>query len=223
MMKKDAIPRTIRAFTEYMKIAYQKVVQNMANWGISQAKLGVITPLYNDYIAKEALAADPDTATRGNREARDEARDVLEKEWRHFLNENIRYNTAISTADLAVFGITPRDGIRTPASVPTDTGIVSIKRLGAFLYEATVIDEENKKRKLPLHATGSYLYLAISETGITPESVEAYKKLDFSSNARHIIQFNSSDLGKQANVYVRYSNEHGKEGPVGPIESFFIN
>ncbi|MDR1338847.1 MAG: hypothetical protein LBK58_02150 [Prevotellaceae bacterium] len=222
-MSRDAIPKTITGFTEYIKIAYQKASVNLSAYGISPEKFAVITALCNDYIAKEALAANPDTATKGNRKARDEAHDRLEKAWRQFLNEFIRYNTSISTADKAVFGISPRDGIRTLAQTPTDTGIVNVKRLGAFEFEATVIDEKTSKRKLPAHATGSYIYLSVSEPGVLSEDISTYRKLDFSSNASHKLQFSPSELGKQANVYVRYSNQHGKEGPTGPVETFFIN
>jgi hypothetical protein len=70
---------------------------------------------------------------------------------------------------------------------------------------------------------GSYIYLAVSEPGVLPENIDAYRKLAFSSNARHELRFSPSDLGRQANVYVRYANRHGKEGPAGPIETFSIN
>jgi hypothetical protein len=69
------------------------------------------------------------------------------------MNECIRFNTSVSTADKAVFGLSPRDGIRTPAQAPTETGSVNVKRLGAFEYEAVVIDEKTSKRKLPENAT----------------------------------------------------------------------
>jgi hypothetical protein len=222
-MSKDSIPRSITEFTEYIKIGYQKASTNLNAYGISPAKLAVITPLYNDYIVKEALAANPDTATKGNRRARDEARDKLEKAWRQFMNESIRFNTSVGTADKAVFGILPRDDIRTTVQTPTDTGIVKVKRLGAFEYELTVISEKTSKRKLPEYATGSYLYLAISEPGVLPENIDTYRKLDFSSNSRHELHLSPSDLAKQANVYARYSNRRGKEGPAGPVETFLIN
>jgi hypothetical protein len=222
-MKKSMFPRSIAEFTKYIKIAYQKALTNLSAYGIPPAKLDVVTPLYEDYIAKEALAANPETATKGNRDARNAARDALDPVWRHFLNESIRYNTLVSVADLEVFGITPRDDVRTPALTPTKTGILNVKRLGAYEYEVIVIDEETSKRKLPLHATGSYLYLAVSEAGTLPENLEDYRKLDFSSNTRHELNFSSADLGKQANLYARYSNQHGKEGPVGPVETFLIN
>ncbi|MDR1339137.1 MAG: hypothetical protein LBK58_03665, partial [Prevotellaceae bacterium] len=211
-MGKDFMPRTITGFTEYIKIAYQKASVNLNAYGITAEKFAVITALYNKYIAKEALTANPETATTANRQARDEARDKLEKAWRQFLNESIRFNTSISIADKAIFGISPRDGIRTSAQTPADTGSVNVKRLGAFEYEATVTDEKTSKRKLPAHAAGSYLYLAISEPGVLPEDISAYRKLDFSSNAHHRLRFSPSELGRQANVYARYSNLHGKEG-----------
>jgi hypothetical protein len=222
-MGKDIIPQTITGFTEYIKISYQKVSVNLSAYGISPAKFAIITVFYDDYIAKEALTANPETATKGNRRARDEARDKLEKAWRQFMNENIRFNTSIGAADKAVFGIFPRDSVRTLPQTPTDTGTVRVKRLGAFEYEATVINEKTSKRKLPEHAAGTFIYLLVSEPGVLPENIDAYRKLDLSSNGRYELRFSPSELAKQANIYVRYSNRHGKEGPAGPIETFLIN
>ena len=222
-MSKKTVPATITGFKTYIVIAYQKASVNLNVYGISSAKFSVITPLYNDYIAKDNIAANPETATKGAREARDEASKKLKKAWLQFLNESIEYNTLVSTADKEVFGISPGDDTRTPAKRPEDTGNLDVKRLGAFEYEAIVIDEKTSKRKLPPNATGSYIYLAISESGALPEDISEYRKLDFSSNSRHELRFSPSDLGKQANVYARYSNHHGQEGPPGPIETFLIN
>jgi hypothetical protein len=218
----DFIPHSITGFTEYIKIAYVKASTNLAVYGINPIKLQALAPDYEAYVAAEAVAANPDTATKGARRERDEARGILEPKWRQFLNENIRFNSLVSPADLEVFGIRERDTVLTPAQVPANTATVTVTRLGAFEYEVIVIDQATSKRKLPEHATGSYLYLAVSEVGTTPEALETYRKMDFSSNARHLLQFPSEELTKQGNVYVRYSNAHGKEGPIGPIESFII-
>jgi hypothetical protein len=126
-------------------------------------------------------------------------------------------------ADREVFGIKPRDYKRTPAPTPTDTGRVDLRRTGMLQYDAIVIDDLRSKRKLPPHAKGNYLYLAISEVGTVPEDREAYRNVSYSSSTRHELHFASTHLGKQANLYVRYSNRAGKQGPAGPIASFFIS
>jgi hypothetical protein len=95
--------------------------------------------------------------------------------------------------------------------------------VGQFEYEVTVFDEKTGKRKLPEFASGSYLYLAVSEPGVMPEGMEAYRRQEFSSTARHILHLASSDLAKQANLFARYANRHGKEGPAGPVETFLIS
>ncbi|MDR2116935.1 MAG: hypothetical protein LBP87_11210, partial [Planctomycetaceae bacterium] len=94
-MSNHIFPRTITGFTEYIKIAYAKAQNNLPQYGISPDKLMAITPLYNTYVQTEEIAANPDTATTGARNARNDARKVLEPAWRKFLNENIRYNSAV--------------------------------------------------------------------------------------------------------------------------------
>jgi hypothetical protein len=63
-MGKELFPRTNAGFAEYIKIAYRKVSENLSAYAISPVQLAQITPFYEDYIAMEALAANPDTAQR---------------------------------------------------------------------------------------------------------------------------------------------------------------
>jgi hypothetical protein len=222
-MGRSSIPRKIAAFTEYIKVAFAKLQNNLTLYGIAPEKLAAITPAYNRYIAAEAVAANPDTATAGTRRERDDAMKNLDKVWRDFLNANIRYNNLVPVADFEVFGISQRDDVRTPAGVPDAVGIVSLKRVGAFRFEAHVFDSATGKIKNPLHATGSYLYVAVTEVGKEPESKAEFHKRDFSSNNKHVVEFGMEHKAKQANVYARYSNAHGKEGPEGPVETFIIS
>jgi hypothetical protein len=221
-MPENLFPTTIAGFTEYIKIAYAKAQNNLSKYGISSAKLTPVTPLYNAYIQAEAVAANPETATTGARHARDDAGDALKKEWRKFLNENIRYNSSVPVADLDVFGIRERDTTRTPAGVPDKVPALSIKQVGVRRYEVEVLDGETGKKKKPQYATGSYIYLAVTEPGEEPKHESEYRKLDFSSNCHHVVEFPLEQLAKQANIYARYSNAHGKEGPEGIAEAVII-
>jgi hypothetical protein len=221
-MPENLFPTTIAGFTEYIKIAYAKAQNNLSPYGVNPVKLSEITPLYNAYIQAEEVAANPDTATTGARRTRDEAGDTLKKEWRKFLNENIRYNSAVPPADLEVFGIKERDTTRTPAGIPDVVPALSIRQAGVRRYEIEVLDSVTGKKKKPQYATGSYIYLAITEPGEEPKHDSEYRKMDFSSNCHHVVEFPLEQLAKQANIYARYSNAHGKEGPEGITEAVII-
>jgi hypothetical protein len=221
-MSHDIFPKTIAGFTEYIKIAYAKAQTNMTAYGIAPEKLAVVTPLYNKYIEKEAIAANPDTGTTGARNARDEARSDLEPEWRNFINENIRYNSAVPVEDLEVFGVKIRDSTPTKVGVPDGVPAMTIKRVGECRYEIEVLDGETGKKKKPQYATGSYIYLAITEPRVAPTHGSEYHKTEFSSTCHHVLDFPLEQVAKQANIYARFSNPHGKEGPKSPVETIII-
>jgi hypothetical protein len=222
-MGKNFIPTSIAKFTEYIKIAFKKAQDNLPIYGITPDKLEAVRPAYDRYIAAEAVAANLDTATAGARRERDDAKHALDPLWRGFLNANIRYNERVPAADLEVFGIKRPDDVRTPAGVPDAIGLVSLKRVGAFRFEGHVLDSATGKPKNPLHATGSYLYVAITDIDKEPEHEDEFHKRDFASNNKHVLEFHMEQKGKQAHVYARYSNQHGKEGPEGPTEVVVIS
>jgi hypothetical protein len=64
--------------------------------------------------------------------------------------------------------------------------------------------------------------MAITEAGQAPQHADEYRKLDFSSNCHHVLEFPLEQLSKQANLYARYANSHGKEGPKSLIEAIII-
>jgi hypothetical protein len=122
-----------------------------------------------------------------------------------------------------VFGIKRGDGTRTPAGVPDAIPMVTLTRVGAFRFEAHVMDSATGKTKNPLHATGSNLYVAITDIDKEPEHEDEFHKRDFASDNKHVLEFAREQKGKQANVYARYANAHGKEGPEGATEAVVIS
>jgi hypothetical protein len=215
-------PTTIAGFTEYIKIAYKKAQANLSTYGIASGKLDAITPLYNDYVQAEAVAANPETATAGARRARDEAADLLKPAWRKFINECIRYNSAVPAVDLEVFRIRRHDPVRTPAGIPDTVPMMAVKSVGARRIEIEVLNSETGKKKKPRYAAGSFVYVAVTEVGQTPKHEIEYRRQEFSSNCHHVVEFPLEQLAKQAHIYARYANVHGKEGPAGPAETVII-
>ncbi|MDR2811390.1 MAG: hypothetical protein LBB84_12715 [Tannerellaceae bacterium] len=221
-MAESIFPRPIAGFTEYMKIAYSKAQVNLQTYHIAPDKLAVISPLYNTYVQAEAVAANPDTATSGARRTRDEVRKTLESVWRQFLNENIRYNSAVPVGDLEVFGIKKRDKTRTPPGIPLVAPALSIRKNGVRRFEIGVLNGEIGKKKKPQNAAGSYLYLAVTGLGEEPKHENEYHRLAFSSKSLHVVEFPLEQFGQQAHIYARYSNVHGEEGPKGIREIVLI-
>ncbi|MDR3235252.1 MAG: hypothetical protein LBT48_00795 [Prevotellaceae bacterium] len=40
---------------------------------------------------------------------------------------------------------------------------------------------------------------------------------------KYVLEFPREQVGKEAHIFARYSNPHGKEGPEGPTETIVIN
>jgi hypothetical protein len=221
-MADTLFPRTIAGFTEYIKIAYAKAQNSLSIYGINQEKFAPIIPLYNRYVEKEAIAANPETATTGARHARDETRRMLERAWRSFINESIRYNSSVPTEDLEIFGVKKRDTTLTKVGIPDAVPSLSVKQIGVRRYELAVFDSATGKKKKPKYAAGSYIYRAVTEPGKPPEHDSEYYRMNFSSNCHHILEFPIEQLAKQANICACYSNSHGEEGPKCSTEAFII-
>ncbi|MDR3245116.1 MAG: hypothetical protein LBT50_01635 [Prevotellaceae bacterium] len=213
--KKTIIPRGYAAFAEFIVPAYQKAVATTLVYGISPEMIAAITPSYDAFIAAEAVATNPETATSAARKHRDHCRKTLESDWRNFLNECIRFNKLVGDVDLAVFGIIEVDSNPSTVGIPVATPSIVVNRLGAFSFEVRVLDSKTGKPKKPENANGSYLYVAVTEIGQQPAHVDDYRERDFSSDNKHVLEFMNEQVGKQAHVFARYSNAYGKEGPRG--------
>jgi hypothetical protein len=222
-MAESLFPRTISGFIEYIKVAYAKAQTNLSKYDITALRFQTVTPLYSSYIQLEAVTANPETATKGARRARDEAKLELEKEWRDFLNECIRYNSLVPVSDLETFRIKKRDTVRTPVDVPSVPANIVARIVSSRNIEIEVLNGETSKKKKPKNAAGSFIYLAITEANQMPVHDSEYHKLDFSSNCHHSVTFSLEQLAKQANFFARYANSHGKEGPEGAVESIIIS
>ena len=216
------IPRGHAAFTEYMEHCYSTVETNLSAYGIDPSKLAPLTNDYNAFLAAEKTASNPETATSPVIHERNRLQKKLEGTWRIFRNENLRYNALVSDKDKESFGIKISDGTRHPAGIPTDTGTVTPIRRGTCEFEIQVREEKTGKLKNPAHATGSNLYLAVGALGESPAFAD-YHRVSFESDNTHDLFLRHEDIGKQANVFARYSNPHGKEGPEGPVNTFVIN
>ena len=213
MRDKTVIPRKIGEFAEYIRNAYDVTQKNASAYRIDTVEFAKITPLYTTYNNLELLCANPATATKGNRDARNLAWKALEKQWRIFLNKTIRLNDYISIADKEIYGIFPHDDTPTKVTAPKERCELTILREGYCKYDIIVENETIGKKKRPDDATGSNLYSAVVEPGEPAPHRDTFHFDGFSSDCHHKKHFSEDHFGKQAYLFARYSNAHGQEGP----------
>jgi hypothetical protein len=217
MEGKTVIPRTVSGFAEYIRNVYDVTQKNINVYKINSTEFAKITPLYTTYDNLEKLCANPATATKGNRDARNIAWVALEKQWRLFLNKEVRLNDSISIADKEIYGIFPHDETPTTAGVPTERGELTVVREGYCEYDVIVENETTGKKKRPGNATGSNLYSTVVEPGEPVPHRDTFRFDGFSSKCHHKKRFTENQFTKQAYLFARYTNSHGEEGPDGPI------
>jgi hypothetical protein len=223
MKDKTVIPKSVGSFANYIKLGYETAEKCMTVYGIDPKELAKVKPLFDTFVKLESLCANPATATKAYRDARNGAWSALEKQWRVFLNKEIRLNDLIGIADKEVFGILPHDNIRTPPAPPKNMGTVTVMRTGEGQFNLFVEDASTGKKKRPADASGSNLYAAVTEAGNPAPQRSTFRFEGFSSKSRHTMTFTDEYTAKRAWVYVRYTNPHGQEGPEGPLSTFIVN
>jgi hypothetical protein len=160
--------------------------------------------------------------TRANRDARNAAWKALEKQWRVFLNKEVRLNDSVSIADREIYGILPHDDKPTKPAVPKERGKLTVRHEGYCEYDIIVEIESTGKRKRPDDAVGSNLYSAVVEQGEPAPPRDEFRFDGFSPKCRHKKCFSENHFARQAYFFVRYSNSRGQEGPDGPIATIRI-
>ncbi|MDR2120452.1 MAG: hypothetical protein LBP64_06225 [Tannerella sp.] len=223
MKAKTVMPGTISGFAVYIQVAYTTAMVNEVPYGINPNELAKIKDLLSNFTTLQALCTNPSTATKSSRDARNIALKALKSQWRVFLNKEIRFNDAVSVADKEIFGIFPPDDIRTPVLPPKGTGTVTVVRVGEFQFDVIVEDAVTGKKKRPDDATGSNLYSAVVEVGEPVPARSSFHFEGFSSTCHHMITFSDALVAKRAYLFARYSNQHGQEGPEGPVTAIIVN
>jgi hypothetical protein len=221
-MLENIFPTSIQDFTEYFKAAVSKAEANMEAYKILPEKLAAVMPYYAAYTRALAVASDPGTVTTSARRARDRARKALKPVWRAFLDENIRHNPLVPGADLEVFRLQGLDRSGVTPAIPGSVPEVSVMYASAKRLEVEVIEHETGKKWKTRPAVGSFIYVAFTAAGEAPASEEEYRRQEVSRHCRHVVEFPFEQMARQVNIFARYVNSRGEEGPRSAVKTIII-
>ncbi len=127
----------------------------------------------------------------------------------------IRANLAVSDANKADLGLHVHDTQPTPIPPPATYPVLSVVGMGAGLQDLRACDQNTPdKRGKPVGASGLLVYRAVGTAPATDPAQAVF--LAFVSRSDFQSTFTSTDAGKTATYFGRWTNGKGEGRAVGP-------
>jgi hypothetical protein len=221
-MATDYIPRSDRKFLMWVKILFACVAEKAELWNLSPGSWAHINP---PMIEKYEAAYNKAIGTnRGKVDvvAKNEARDTLRDATRKYVNEFLRYNSAITDDNRLRLGLRIRDGKSTPVHVPVSIPHVIVEHPVTAIVAFRVFDSASKRRAKPDGVHGFEIAWVILDT--EPTTWAQLIHSSFCTNVRKSFRlaFKHSDRGKTLYFAIRWENTRGQKGPWTDIMSTII-
>lgn len=218
-MPQHMIPPKDADFLEWAKNLVAYVTAHADDWGISEEQVAALNSLLTEFQRDYAALQEPN---HGSTDVyrKNEARKALEAGARDFVNEYLRFNSAVSDEDRLNMGIPPRSASHTPQPPPAthpgcraDTS--ELRQVGLVFW-----DNGSSKRGKPENAHGAEIGWGVLDE--PPVSVSGMTHSAFATKSPHVLLFDESERGKRVYYCLRWENMKGEKGPWGEIGSAII-
>lgn len=196
------------------------IAASPATYGLVTGDADAITALVDDFTGLLEAAIDPSTRTRASVSAKDTAKVAMLEVLRPYA-QRIKNNSGVLDDDKIALGLTIRDGIPTPITVPVTSPILNIVRADPRQHTLRFADSETPdRRSKPFGAAGVELFLSIGTA--EPANIEVGPYHGLVTRNPHYVQFDAQDVGKTAFYAGRWVTRTGLKGPLSPTISFTI-
>jgi hypothetical protein len=219
MATKDYLPQTYALLLSWMNTFITYLNSNMA-------RLGITAPMITDILAKASAYAEAynkneqGNAGKMDRLQRTESATSFKKTIRAFVNEHLRYNSAVTNEDRIGFGLNIPDVKPTQKLKPTTqieaTVDSSVIRQVTLHYK----NKDSKSNAKPENIHGAEIRWNIQET--PPTSDEELIHSEFSTRTPHTLTFDANRRGKTIYFLLRWENTRGEKGPLSELYSAVI-
>jgi hypothetical protein len=219
-MSTDYIPESDGKFLVWDKKLFAEVELNAAEWNLNPESWAHINP---PLIMKYEIAlGKAQNQNRGKADvfAKNEARNILKKETRQYVNEFLKYNSQISNDERKRIGLPVYDRKLTPVGTPETLPAVMVKYLAPGVLEFNVTDSKSGRKAKPAGIHGFELKWAILDA-----APKKWEQLAYSSFATHTplrLSFDGEERGKMLYFALRWENTRGVKGPWTEIRNTII-
>ena len=208
------IPAKDADFLDWSRNILTQTAAHADGWNIPAGAVTLLQSAFDAYQAAYIKAQDPNRG-KVHTLKKNEARDALKAAMRSFLNERLRYNSAVTDDDRRSLGITIPDGIRTPQPAPATHPEFEIDT--SELRQLTVRFRNNGSERLgkPKKAHGAEIRWDYRNA--PPEDIDSLPHSEFATRSPHTLVFKEGERGKMVYICLRWENGKGEKGPWGEI------
>jgi hypothetical protein len=215
----DYIPKKDALFGPWADNLITYAQANATRLSIPSLAFSVLTIYYASWVTdfEQSQAANH---TAADIVKKNTTRHMLEANLRNFVNQYIRYNPAVTDADLAGMGLPIPDPARTPIPRPTTAPVHTVESKGILqvLLRFHFVDSQNEA--IPYGYDGAVISYAVSS-----EPTADYPDLTttaLATKTRFHMEFPPEDRGKWLHTALQWQNDKGKRGPWSDIQSAVI-
>ena len=211
--KKGYIPTRIAEFIPWQGTLVTKVVAGASGWGITTAKVDVLTDAQGVYVPLYAAISNPSTKTKGAVQAHKDGLKAYKKVIRAFVKENLIANSAITAQEKIDMGLNPGGEHAKRTKILTTPGIRLIA-LGGLLVRLEFRVEGDESRP-SIHPESDGLEIRMLVSPPPPPSFGNVNTIVFSKKANFVQGFEQDLAGQTLYVYARWKNnsDDSKSGP----------
>ena len=220
MSNKSYIPRSDKDFLVWSKNLVGYAMANFARWGVIDPKDMLEIPL-EDFENKLTNANLPNAGSI-DKKLKSEARQILERAERAYVQGFLARNPKISLEDRSYLNLPTYDRTPTVVADPTGQAIVKISFPARTQLSVQIVPVGEIQQDARAHY-GCRVYYGVYAAGDQPPADgRDLRESVFTRKKKELFTFMPSDSGKTAWFCVRYENSKGKAGPWGAMDSAII-
>jgi hypothetical protein len=213
------MPQAQGDFLDWAKNFNSVANTNKVPWKLPDANLTTITTKFAEweplFYKCQGMDYTPNDTMRKN-----SLFNELQKMYRDFINEFIRYNSALNDDDRRELGCHVRKTHHTPVPPPTSIPEATVKTPYPMVVEIHFRDTGSSHRGKPSGVRGAKVIFALLDK--PPNSIDELTLSRFDPATPLILQFTEPDRGKSLYFALHWENAKGEAGPWSPIEMAIV-
>jgi hypothetical protein len=216
----DYIPRPDKDFLEWVINLLKYLMSRTTKFNFPKDVYDRLEQEKNIFAQKLEVANEPATHTPVNVGGKNDAREVLEADTRHSVNEFLIDNHLLTKEDLRLLGLPVHDTKPTPAPRPRDVPVGNIDTSTHQEHEIHVWPGSLAGKGKPPRVRGFEVWNKVG--GTTPTDDSEWTYVNFSSRTPMLIEYPQSERGQMVYYRIRWMSTRNEPGPWSEIYSAII-